>query len=833
MNKIKKVFLTMLIACLAVCMSVFMLVACGDDPSTPSGKGEAKLKSIAVTKDPTKVVYVSGSEFDPTGMEVTAYYDNNKSKVLGATDYTYSAPNMLLAPDQFEATKQVEIAYTEKLIEKITTLTITITNKVTGVEILTRPDKTEYLLEEMFDPTGLTVNVTLEDGTKNEVEITTINAQMSVEVIHEVIDKVTVTYGGFDFDVDISVTDPDAGKTVRVDSVDIDPEVKFENNAGNPLIVIGGGTYTATVDGYDMTDADERIRAEIKIAEEIQKMYYFQAINNPISGIDNYDTVIDNTHAVSILANNTFEVLCNISALTTGGIYGVRFVDKSTLGEEPTDNDYDFNSTHFPTFTALEMKSMIIGTTRYDAFYNDDNSGHKFDWDCLAIAVTETVPSFTDKAVTLERDGGNGKVYLAVHGEYKYYSKDELETELAKINGDYRYDQQLGNAENKDVAFDADAVIITVFEGEYGGTYEVKIELPDLTVGTAFFHLDYEQVEEKTNLKLPLKYGEVTIEDEENNLRFTLFITANTGTSWGWADGLVAIKIVDTSVKEYGKVDPAAIQQDGESVYLVLTGDCSGYTAQEIKGLITSLDFEPSHGDKTPIVADPEDIIVTIANGKYVIKYDLTKLNVVYDDGGNFGGYWVHLKPFGADDQPDDGAGNIGNDNGTTPVKVGGITYAYEEYDFGWGKRYILQIKSVKIFAAEKAEFEIDGESIYYVATFATENYTLDELKTKLFKIDLESTAGGRTEYEGEALIFGTLGEDGKLTVKIDVTTVGAGVYVPHYFIDGNNIGNNICDNAAVEAVTFDGKVYEVKETTVAHWGNWTAHLINISEASA
>ena len=84
-------------------------------------------------------------------------------------------------------------------------------------------------------------------------------------------------------------------------------------------------------------------------------------------------------------------------------------------------------------------------------------------------------------------------------------------------------------------------------------------------------------------------------------------------------------------------------------------------------------------------------------------------------------------------------------------------------------------------------------------------------------------------DYIGDALIFGEMDSNGKITVRIDISAVGAGVYVPHFFTDNETSGKNICDNAPVTATVFGGKSYEVKETNVEAW-NWTAYLINITE---
>lgn len=54
------------------------------------GKPEVvkKVKSIEITKEPDKTEYMAGEDFDPTGMAVTAVYDDNSKAVLPETGYT-------------------------------------------------------------------------------------------------------------------------------------------------------------------------------------------------------------------------------------------------------------------------------------------------------------------------------------------------------------------------------------------------------------------------------------------------------------------------------------------------------------------------------------------------------------------------------------------------------------------------------------------------------------------------------------------------------------------------------------------------------------------------
>lgn len=69
---------------------------------TPS---EPELVSISIPNPPDKLNYYAGEEFDPTGMEVTAKYSDDSTKVV--TGYTY-APHSLTVE-----TSEVEITYAE------------------------------------------------------------------------------------------------------------------------------------------------------------------------------------------------------------------------------------------------------------------------------------------------------------------------------------------------------------------------------------------------------------------------------------------------------------------------------------------------------------------------------------------------------------------------------------------------------------------------------------------------------------------------------------------------------------------------------------------------
>ena len=75
-------------------------------PITVRGKN---LERIEITKAPDKTEYVEGESFDPTGMEVTAYYDNGESIVLENDKYEIIVSDPLTMEDT-----EVKVKYEEK-----------------------------------------------------------------------------------------------------------------------------------------------------------------------------------------------------------------------------------------------------------------------------------------------------------------------------------------------------------------------------------------------------------------------------------------------------------------------------------------------------------------------------------------------------------------------------------------------------------------------------------------------------------------------------------------------------------------------------------------------
>lgn len=100
----------------------------GQTAEIPVSVTTPKITSIEITTPPAKTSYTEGNTFDPTGMVVTAVYENGTSKAI--TDYSYS-PNRPLE----ESDTEITVTYTgEDGIEELSSATvpITVTEKSSG-----------------------------------------------------------------------------------------------------------------------------------------------------------------------------------------------------------------------------------------------------------------------------------------------------------------------------------------------------------------------------------------------------------------------------------------------------------------------------------------------------------------------------------------------------------------------------------------------------------------------------------------------------------------------------------------------------------------------------
>ena len=153
-----------------------------------SGKKVVRLEIVSM---PSKVEYIEGQTFDPYGLKVNAVYDD--SSIMECAEYRLSEIDTLPGSKVVEisyngVTTSFNVFYSEKSVEKI--------------EVKKAPSKTAYYVGEAFDPTGMIVEATYDNGfteTITDYEIGEIEGT-------GVLVKVELSYGGKTTYVSISVS---------------------------------------------------------------------------------------------------------------------------------------------------------------------------------------------------------------------------------------------------------------------------------------------------------------------------------------------------------------------------------------------------------------------------------------------------------------------------------------------------------------------------------------------------------------------------------------------------------------------------------------------------
>jgi hypothetical protein len=179
----KKRNLLAIFATLAISAGAMAAFAACDTQANISVQDE--LQSLTIATAPTKTKYVAGETFDPSGMVVKAVYKSGKEEEV--SDYTYS-PNGALS---LGITK-ITISWGNKTA----TQRITVKNDVTALSIKTAPTKTEYYAGETFDPSGMVLHVTYENGDEGDVTVSGSSATYKTDALTKADTEITITYGG-------------------------------------------------------------------------------------------------------------------------------------------------------------------------------------------------------------------------------------------------------------------------------------------------------------------------------------------------------------------------------------------------------------------------------------------------------------------------------------------------------------------------------------------------------------------------------------------------------------------------------------------------------------
>ena len=123
-------------------------------------KIQLSVVSIAVTHAPSTVSYLGGQLFDPTGMQITATYNDGSTEIV--SDYSYSPTRALQLSDDV-----VMIYYGGKTASQAIHI---IAKTLTSIKITKQPNKISYIEGQSFDPAGMIVTACYDDGSSEVVQ---------------------------------------------------------------------------------------------------------------------------------------------------------------------------------------------------------------------------------------------------------------------------------------------------------------------------------------------------------------------------------------------------------------------------------------------------------------------------------------------------------------------------------------------------------------------------------------------------------------------------------------------------------------------------------------
>lgn len=158
---------------------------------------EPALKNITIAKKPAKLSYYLGEILDTSGIKVTATYENGKtadvtSKITVTGDLGSSG------------TKKITVSYTERDVKKTATFNVTVTDvKIKNIVFESYPTKTTYAEGEVFDPTGISIKVTYNNGKVETVSENILFSGFETDTIGE--KTITLHYGGYQLNFTVTV----------------------------------------------------------------------------------------------------------------------------------------------------------------------------------------------------------------------------------------------------------------------------------------------------------------------------------------------------------------------------------------------------------------------------------------------------------------------------------------------------------------------------------------------------------------------------------------------------------------------------------------------------
>ena len=129
---------------------------------------EAEVTKVEFESVPTKVDYETGENIDLTGGKLAVYYSDDTVEYVDINENMVSVKKFTYAGEQ-----EVKVYYGD--FELSYTVNVIKVAKITNLEMITLPNRTDFAQNTFFDFTGATALATYDDGTTKTLEITTEN----------------------------------------------------------------------------------------------------------------------------------------------------------------------------------------------------------------------------------------------------------------------------------------------------------------------------------------------------------------------------------------------------------------------------------------------------------------------------------------------------------------------------------------------------------------------------------------------------------------------------------------------------------------------------------
>ncbi|GLC31548.1 bacterial Ig-like domain-containing protein [Clostridium omnivorum] len=452
------------------------------------------LTGIEITKQPTKTEYVVGQSLDLTGLVVIGTYNDETSAPVAITSSNISG---------FDSTTTGTKTVTVTVEGKTATFNVNVIAKaLTGIEVTKLPTKTEYVVGQSLDLTGLVVTGTYNDGTKASVTITPANIigfdslTTGTKIVTVAFEGKTATFNvkviakaltGIEITKQPTKTEYVVGQSLDLtglvvtgtynDGTSAPVAITSSNISGFDSTTTGTKTVTVTVDGKTATfnvNVIAKALTGIEITKQPTKTEYVVGQSLDLTGLVVTGTYNDETSApVAITSSN----ISGFDSTTTGtktvtvtvegktATFNVNIIAKALTGIEITKQP---TKTEYVVGQSLDLTGLVVTGT-----YNDGTSA--------PVAITSSNISGFDsttagtKTVTVTVDGKIAVFYVEVKA-----AAPSDNTNLDNYDGE-KIIELIGNASTSKVTVVANTnktVDQSVFEAMKGKNKTLVVKTP-------------------------------------------------------------------------------------------------------------------------------------------------------------------------------------------------------------------------------------------------------------------------------------------------------------------------------------------------------------------